>query len=132
MVPPSPAVWSGGNIAAADAVGPGPTGKILDARWRPGTRADVAWVVITTSLWFTYATDSSHDLPGQAAVRICPGEPMAPPRLNEMGRVNFIVDLHLRSGYRVERLRRVIAAQCYSVRRTLGAPWIPSSLGGPM
>ena len=65
-------IWPAADIAAADQVGPGTTGKIMDARWRPGPRlADVAWVLDQNVGVFTYQTSSVGTIHrGQATVRI--------------------------------------------------------------
>ena len=94
-------IWPAEDIAAATKVGPG-TAKLSDARWRPGTRADVAWVVDNNLAVFTYQTDSSRTLyRGQSFLRIMAfrvdGSGIV---LNEQGRVNFFVDLT--SGQAVE------------------------------
>ena len=63
-------IWPADDIAAAGMVGVG-TAKISDARWRPGTRADVAWVVDNNLAVFTYQTDSSRTIyRGQSFLRI--------------------------------------------------------------
>jgi hypothetical protein len=87
-------VWSGGDIAAAGMVAPG-SAKLSDARWRAGTPADVAWVVDNNVAVFTYQTDNVRTIyRGQNTVRIlswrADGSGIV---LNEMGRVNFVVEL---------------------------------------
>jgi hypothetical protein len=63
-------IWPAADIAAADMVGPG-TATISDARWRPGTPADVAWVIDQNVGIFTYQTGSSGIIHrGQSEIRI--------------------------------------------------------------
>lgn len=87
-------IWSAGDIAAADALGPG-TAKISDARWRPGTPADVAWVIDNDVGVFTYQTGSGRTIHrGQATVRIlswrADGSGLV---LIELGRENFVIEM---------------------------------------
>lgn len=87
-------IWPAEDIGAAGTVGPG-TAKLSDARWRPGTRADVAWVVDRNLAVFTYQTDSSRTIHrGQSPLRIlawrADGSGLV---VSEMGRVNFVVEL---------------------------------------
>jgi hypothetical protein len=87
-------IWPAEDIAAAGTVGPG-SAKLSDARWRPGTRADVAWVVDQNLAVFTYQTESVRTIyRGQSTLRIMAwrtdGSGLV---LNEMGRVNFVVEL---------------------------------------
>ncbi len=87
-------VWPVGDIAAAGMVGPG-SAKLSDARWRLGTPADIAWVVDNNVGVFTYQGAAQRIIHrGNATVRImswrADGSGLV---LNEMGRVNFIVDL---------------------------------------
>ncbi len=86
-------IWPAEDIAAASMVGPG-TAKLSDARWRPGTRADVAWVVDNNLAVFTYQTDSSRTIyRGQSFLRIMAfrvdGSAIV---LNEQGRGVLLVD----------------------------------------
>ena len=63
-------IWPAADIAAADMVGPG-TATISDARWRPGTPADVVWVIDRNVGIFTYQTGSSGIIHrGQSEIRI--------------------------------------------------------------
>jgi len=87
-------IWSGGDVAAAVMVAPG-TAQLSDARWRPGTPADVAWVVDNNLAVFTYQTNNVRTIHrGQNMVRIlswrADGSGIV---LNEMGRVNFVVEM---------------------------------------
>jgi hypothetical protein len=87
-------IWPAGDIAAADMVGPG-SAKISDARWRPGTPADVAWVIDQNVGVFTYQTSSSGIIHrGQAIVRIMAwrvdGSGLV---LTELGRGEFVVEM---------------------------------------
>lgn len=87
-------IWPAEDIAAAGMIGVG-TAKISDARWRPGTRADVAWVFDQNLAVFTYQSDISRTIyRGQSAPQIlawrADGSGLV---VNEMGRVNFFVDL---------------------------------------
>jgi hypothetical protein len=87
-------VWPAGDIAAAGMVAS--TGPLIsDARWRPGTPTDIAWVVGNDVGFFTYQGGSGSIIHrGRAAVRIlswrADGSGLV---LNEMGRVNFVVEL---------------------------------------
>ena len=87
-------IWPAGNIAAADGVKPATT-TVSDARWRPGTSADIAWVIGNDLGVFTYQGGSRGIIHrGRAPVQImswrADGSGLV---LNEMGRVNFVVEL---------------------------------------
>lgn len=87
-------IWPAGDIAAAGMVTSG-NALISDARWRPGTLADIAWVIGNDVGVFTYQAGSGRTIHrGQATVRImswrADGSGLV---LNEMGRVNFVVEL---------------------------------------
>jgi len=87
-------IWPAGDIAAAGTVGPG-AARISDARWRPGTTADIAWVIDQNVGVFTYQTSSSGIIHrGQATVRIMAWRPDGSGLvLNELGRGTLVVEL---------------------------------------
>ena len=75
-------------------VGPG-AAVISDARWRPRTPADIAWVIDQNVGLFTYQTSSSGIIHrGQATVRIMAWRPDGSGLvLTELGRGEFVVEL---------------------------------------
>jgi len=87
-------IWPAGDIAAAGMVGPG-AAVISDARWRPGTPADIAWVIDQNVGIFTYQTGSSGIIHrGQATVRIMAWRPDGSGLvLTELGRGEFVVEM---------------------------------------
>ena len=88
-------IWPLADIAKAEQVGPGGA-RIADARWRPGVRHDVAWVLDDVNVGvFSYQTSSVGTVyKGQSSVRILAwrvdGSGIV---LNEQGNGVFIVDL---------------------------------------
>jgi hypothetical protein len=63
-------VWPVGDIARADMVA-GAGGRVVDASWRSGVPADIAWVVDQTVSVFTYQTGSARVIHrGQSLVLI--------------------------------------------------------------
>lgn len=88
-------VWPAGDITKSDQVGPGAP-KVTDARWRPRTAGEVAWVLDTRVVGkFTYQTDSVATLyRAENSVRIMTwrvdGSGLV---LNEGGRGTFVLDI---------------------------------------
>jgi hypothetical protein len=87
-------VWPIGDIARADTVA-GAGGRIVDASWRTGVPADIAWVVDQTVSVFTYQTGGARVIHrGQAFVLIegwrSDGSGLA---IHEQGRGALLVDV---------------------------------------
>jgi hypothetical protein len=87
-------IWPAADLTKADQVSPGGA-KITDARWRPGTRGDVAWILDDQNVGvFTYQTSSVGTIyRGQSTVRILAwrvdGSGLV---MNEQGKGVFVVD----------------------------------------
>lgn len=87
-------VWPIADIARADTVA-GPGGRIVDASWRSGVPADIAWVVDQTVSVFTYQAGGGKVIHrGQAFVLIegwrSDGSGLA---IHEQGRGALLVDV---------------------------------------
>lgn len=88
-------VWPADDITKSDQVGPG-TPRVTGAQWRPGSAAEVAWVLDNSVVGkFTYQTSSSATIyRAQNSVRIMTwrvdGSGLV---LNEGGRGTFVVEI---------------------------------------
>jgi hypothetical protein len=107
-------VWPIADIARADTVA-GTGGRVVDASWRSGVPADIAWVVDQTMSVFTYQTGSARVIHrGQSFVLIegwrSDGSGVA---IHEQARGPLLVDVATAQATALPRPAPRLPAACY-------------------